>query len=250
MFNFIKSIQESTRALRAVSCSHLMEEKIAFLSVCNSPYVDIVKPLLVSLDRFHGEIKLFLVCVNMSREEISSLELLHNNMKVIIEERFFEKKYSTMPRSAGPKDHGHEEGYCTSCRSWFMRDIMECTGLSVFYLDADVFLKEPIDELFPMLLNVDCAVRAKKLGPEQFECNAGMVWFKNTEDNLELVKEWVNKTLSLSGTSWRSNQWALNYLIRENWEKIKYLNFPDKFNGMEGNPKTVIVHRKGIGRRR
>ena len=218
-------------------------QDFVFLSVTNSPYIPVVEKLLVSLNEYHPDIGIHLVCVNMSHEEIHYVKGLHKNITPIIVEQKFEKMRGD--RELGPNDSGHEEGYCTSCRSWFMLDLMNELDKSVFYLDADVYLKGNIDELFPKLKEADFMIRAKNLDPKNFKCNAGMVWVKDTPLNRKLVEDWADKTRKMGATSWRSNQWTLDELIRENWEDINYRNFPIEFNGKTDNPESIIVHVKG-----
>ena len=150
-----------------------------FLSVANSPYVPIVEKLVSTLNNFHSEIDLHLVCVNMKDSEIQYLKSLHSNLHPIIVNKTFKKLGGS--REMGPLDSGHEEGYCTSCRSWFMLDIMKKYNKSVFYLDADVYLKDDISGLFPKLQEADFMIRAKNLNKDTFKCNAGMVWLIKTK---------------------------------------------------------------------
>ena len=213
-----------------------------FLSVTNAPFIPIAEKLLVSLNEFHPEIEIYLVCVNMTAEQINYVKSLHGKIHTILVNKEFKKFGGN--RVLGPADPDHEEGYCTSCRSWFMLDIMNERNKSVFYLDADVYLRGAIDELFPHLDEADFMIRAKNLDPEKFKCNAGMVWVKDTPNNRELVADWARKTREM-GISWRSNQWTLDEIIRENWGKIKYKDFPLKFNGITNNPETILVHVKG-----
>ena len=213
-----------------------------FLTVTNSPFVPIAEKLITTLNEHHPDIGVHVVCVNMTDEETEYIKSLHTNIDTITVRKKF-KKFGGV-RELGPRDTDHEEGYCTSCRSWFMLDIMNEKNKSVFYLDADVYLKGPINELFPFLEEADFMIRAKNLDPKKFKCNAGMVWVKDTPLNRELVADWAKKTRDM-GISWRSNQWTLDQVIRENWEKIEYRDFPLKFNGKTNNPDTVLVHLKG-----
>jgi len=219
-----------------------IKENIVFLTVTNSPFVPIAEKLITTLNEYHSDISLYVVCVNMSSKETEYIKSLHKNINTLTVNKKFKKFGGN--RRLGPQDKDHEEGYCTSCRSWFMLDIMNETSKNVFYLDADVYLKGPIDELFPSLKEADFMIRAKILDPKKFRCNAGMVWVKNTPLNKELIADWAKKTRDM-GISWRSNQWTLDEIIRENWERIKYRNFPLKFNGKTDNPETVLVHLKG-----
>ena len=217
-------------------------EDFVFLSVTNKPYVPIVENLIRSLNDFHPNILLYLVCVNMDDNDIENVKNQHQNIRIITVNKEF-KKFGG-DRIKGPLDTDHEEGYCTSCRSWFMLDIMKKENKSVFYLDADVFLRGPITGLFPELQKADFMIRAKNLVRETFKCNAGMVWVKNTEKNQKLVSKWAEKTINM-GISWRSNQWTLDEIIRENWDDIEYKDFPLLYNGKTNNPDSILVHLKG-----
>jgi len=213
-----------------------------FLTVTNAPFIPIAENLVKSLNKFHPNISLYLVCVNMNDDEIDYIKGMHDNLHPIVVRKKF-KKFSGI-RELGPQDKDHEEGYCTSCRSWFMLDIMKKENKSVFYLDADVYLRGSIEELFKDLAATDFMIRAKNLDPKKFKCNAGMVWVKDTSKNRGLVANWAEKTRKM-GISWRSNQWTLDEIIRENWDKIIYKDFPTKFNGKTNNPETILVHLKG-----
>ena len=89
-------------------------------------------------------------------------------------------------------------------------------------------------------------IRAKNEDRHKFTCNAGMVFVKNSPLNKKLLASWAQKTREM-GISWRSNQWTLNEIIRENWDDIVYKNFPLEFNGISTNEKSIICHNKGRG---
>ena len=169
-----------------------IKENTVFLTVTNSPFVPIAEKLITTLNQYHPDISLHVVCVNMTDKETEYIKSLHTNIDTITVRKKF-KKFGGV-RELGPRDTDHEEGYCTSCRSWFMLDIMNEKNKSVFYLDADVYLKGPINELFPFLEEADFMIRAKNLDPKKFKCNAGMVWVKDTPLNRELVADWSKKT--------------------------------------------------------
>lgn len=223
-----------------------------FLSVTNKNFLHIVKDLLISTNKYHPDIPFNLACVNLESTQIDYLHSLHQNLQPIIVNQKFKKVLSSFPRHAGPKDTDHEEGYCTSCRSWFAAEVMEKYNTSVFYLDADVYIKGSIQDLFADLNSADFMIRAKGHDsggqPKQknFKCNAGMVWIKNSTKNLKLLNTWAEKTKKM-GIGWRSNQWTLNELMIENWNDVIYKNFPLKFNGLSNNPESIICHAKGRG---
>ena len=104
------------------------------LTVTNAPFLNIVKKMLITFNEHHPEIKVNVVCVNMTDEDYKQIESYHGNVNIIKFNKKF-KKFGGL-RELGPKDADHEQGYCTSCRSWYALDIMEETGKSVFYLDS------------------------------------------------------------------------------------------------------------------
>ena len=219
----------------------MKERKFEILTVTNDPFIPVVSKLLQSFNHYHPEIKINIVCVNVSKNGLAKIKGMHNKLKIIE----FNKKFKKFggPRELGPKDPDHEQGYCTSCRSWYATDIMQKTGKSVLYLDADVYTKGDLTELFDQFEYCDFMIRAKKLKP--FTCNAGMVWMKNTENNRKIINEWAEETKKM-GISWRSNQWTLNQIIQKYWDEIDYMNFPERYNGIATNKNSVLVHEKGV----
>ena len=67
----------------------------------------------------------------------------------------------------------------------------------------------------------------------------------NNDQNKKIIAEWADETKKM-GISWRSNQWTLDNVINKYWDQIKYLDFPESFNGKTNNPKSVLVHEKGV----
>ena len=172
------------------------------LTVTNTPFLNIVKKMLITFNEYHPEIKVNVVCVNMADEDLKQIESFHGNVNIIKFNKKF-KKFGGL-RELGPKDSDHEQGYCTSCRSWYALDIMKETGKSVFYLDADVYTKGNLNDLFDIFETCDFMIRSKSISPT-FRCNAGMVWMKNNDQNKKIIAEWADETKKM-GISWRSNQ--------------------------------------------
>jgi len=210
---------------------------ISFLSVTNNRFVPIVSGLLKSTQLYHPEIPMHLVCVNVIDEKVEYLKTLHGNLTIIREDVPDLKRL--IDRTGNLENT--EPAYCVCSRTWHMLDLMK-KGDSVFYLDADVTFLEPITELLEILPDVDLMVRAKKMKP--FMCNAGMIWAKNTKKNVEIIEEWAKRT-NEKGIRWFSDQKSLNEIITKYMAVIKYETFPEKFNGISTNEKSVIVHMKG-----
>ena len=112
--------------------------------------------------------------------------------------------------------------------------------------------------------DVDFMIRAKRMEP--FKCNAGMIWVKNTKKNLEIIEEWEDvarrmkitgpnqfillekyyeKGLYWSGQGAGIDQLGLNVIIQKYKNEINYQTFPEKFNGISTNEKSLICHMKG-----
>ncbi len=222
-----------------------------FLTATNSKYIFIAAKCLGSFNQYHPDIKFNLVCVNTNEKEVEFLKQKHSNLNIIRENLSFESE-------------GHERGYCICSRIWNIKKILKETENDVFYVDADVFLKDNVSELFEITKDVDFMIRAKRMEP--FKCNAGMIWVKNTKKNLEIIEEWEDvarrmkitgpnqfillekyyeKGLYWSGQGAGIDQLGLNVIIQKYKNEINYQTFPEKFNGISTNEKSLICHMKG-----
>jgi lipopolysaccharide biosynthesis glycosyltransferase len=224
-----------------------INKKISFLSVANEPYIPIVSSLLKSASEHHPDIKFNLVIVNTSEESNKKLKSLHPNLNLI---------KANAPEDKNKKLQGRlnlafgqhcpiEQWYCMACRTWFMSSLMNPEELGIFYMDADVVIGGKIDKLFNFFKNSDIMVRAKDASQKNFKCNVGMVWIKNSKKMLDIIKKWEERTKQ-NGQIWGAEQLALNDIVKENWDKILYKNFPLEYNGLDNNPKSIITHYKGI----
>lgn len=207
-----------------------IKDNTIILSTTNSRYIPITNNLITTFNKFHPEIKFYLIGVNLTDEEKVSLKALHSNLTIIEDNAEFE-------------NYHHEKCYCAHNRTWHMPKLMEENEFNIFWMDADVYLKDDINELFDMLDGVDFMIRAKTMDP--FKCNCGMVYVKHSEQNLEILKEWEKRADDLGLLYWYSDQEGLNQTIQNNMHKINYKSFPKKFNGISTNEESVIIHMKG-----
>jgi hypothetical protein len=207
-----------------------IKDNTIILSTTNSRYIPITTNLVTTFSKFHPEIKFYLLSVNLSNKEKVFLQSLHSNLKIIEDNVKFD-------------DHHHEKCHCAHNRTWYMPKLMQKNKFNIFWMDADVYLKGNIDELFGMLDNVDFMIRAKRMDP--FKCNCGMVYVRYSEQNLEILKEWEKNADDLGLLYWYSDQEGLNKTIQDNMHRINYKNFPNKFNGISTNQESIIVHMKG-----
>tara|TARA_R110000824_G_scaffold118226_8_gene270421 strand:- start:163 stop:810 length:648 start_codon:yes stop_codon:yes gene_type:complete len=209
-----------------------IKDNTIFLSTTNSRYIPITINLLKTLNNFHPEIGFYLLIVNLTEEEKKFLKSLHSNLTLVEDNGEF-------------NDFHHEKCHCAHNRTWHMPKLMKEHGYNIFWLDADVYLKGNLDELFQILEeeSVDFMIRAKKLNP--FTCNCGMIWVKGSDRNLEILKEWEKRADELGLLYWYSDQEGLNATIQNNMDNIIYKDFPNKFNGINTNEESVLVHMKG-----
>ena len=204
------------------------------LTTTNSRYIPIVSGLLRTFWEFHPELKLCVLCVNLTEEEKEGLNKIHSNLMLVDDNHEF-------------LNHDLERNHCAHNRTWFMPVLMKQLQCNILWLDADVALKGKIDELFERMKDVDFMIRAKTINP--FTCNCGMVWTRFSSQNINILNEWGQETLKLhANNDWYADQKSLNKVIQKYYNElnlIKYESFPEKFNGKANNEKSLIIHYKG-----
>ena len=204
------------------------------LTTTNSKYIPIVSGLLETFWKFHPEIKMCVLCVNLKESEKQHLNNLHSNLILIEDNHKF------------PNEHV-ERNYCAHNRTWFMPALMKKYKCNIFWLDADVQLKGKIDPLFDLMKDVDFMIRAKTMQP--FTCNCGMVWTKYSEKNNDILFEWAQEAKNLDVLNyWYADQKSLNKIIQKYYNElslIDYRTFPEEYDGRQNNEKSIIIHHKG-----
>ena len=204
--------------------------KLKILTVCNEPYVNIMVNLIQSLSDYHPSIPVEMLSLNLSEESKKKFSEIHDNII------FVDDDYSSF------SDFEQERAYCESCRTWNIKRILTETDCSVFYLDGDVYLEDSIDELFDFFKTVDFCARVKVDSPLRF--NAGMIYVKNTSKNVDIVDEWEKETRK-HGWVWLSAQNELGNVLERHRNSVIIKTFPKRFDGIDTNPETVLVHMKG-----
>tara|TARA_B100000214_G_scaffold188698_1_gene136232 strand:+ start:540 stop:1184 length:645 start_codon:yes stop_codon:yes gene_type:complete len=207
-----------------------MKDNLIILTVCNEPYVKIMVSLIETLNRFHPEIPVRMLSLNLSDESKKMFSEMHSNIS------FIDDGFSDF------KDFQEERAYCESCRTWNIREILEETSKNVFYLDGDVYLEDRIDGLLEFFETVDFCARMKVEEPLRF--NAGMIYVKNTPKNISIIKEWEDATLS-HGWVWLSAQNELGNVLQNYKSEVVVKTFPKLYDGVDTNMESVLVHMKG-----
>jgi len=207
-----------------------MKNNLIILTVCNEPYVNIMVSLIETLNKFHSELPVRMLALNLSNDSKEKFSKLHSNIT------FVDDYYDDF------KNFQEERGYCESCRTWNIRSILEETDKNVFYLDGDVYLKGQLYELFDFFETTDFCARIKIENPLRF--NAGMIYVKNTNKNVEIVGKWEEETRK-HGWVWLSAQNELGNVLEQHKNEVIIKTFPVKFDGIDTNPESVLVHKKG-----
>tara|TARA_R100000734_G_C3317484_1_gene110663 strand:+ start:212 stop:868 length:657 start_codon:yes stop_codon:yes gene_type:complete len=207
----------------------------SILTTTNETYVPIVINLLDSFSKFHPEIHIFVSCVNVSEKSIQRLKSTNKNTSFLVENLKL--------------DPLAEKNYCAHNRTLWLPKLMEEHKRDFFWLDADIMLKDNIGEFFEWVQDIDFCIRSKKNTPETFTCNCGMVWIKYSDKNLKIVNEWKDEADKLGLlTYWYADQESLNNVMHKHiniLNDIKYETFPKKFNGIQTNEESIIIHFKG-----
>jgi hypothetical protein len=206
-----------------------------FLTTTNSRYIPVAEQLIKSLAEYQPDNRLFLIGINLSEDEKVYLKGLNSKLHIIEEKVQF-------------WDKDEEMKYCAASRTWHLPKLVREYDYHFFWLDADVFLKDSIQELIDDNVNngVDFMIRAKKIRPV-FTCNSGMIWLRNTDKAKDILDWWEVRCREYKGkvAGLLADQVALNDTINKYWDDIKYENFPLKYNGIETNDESILVHMKG-----
>ena len=208
---------------------------LKILTVCNEPYVHIMMNLIQSLNDHHPEVPVEMLALNLTQDSKDKFLDVHDNIS------FVDDDYSSFA------NFEEERAYCESCRTWNIKRILLESDSNVFYLDGDVYLEDSIEELFDFLEDVDFCARMKVEKPYRF--NAGMIYVKNTEKNIEIIEDWEEATLS-HGWVWLSAQNELGNTLEKYRDQVVVKTFPKKFDGIDTNLESVIVHMKGPSKKK
>ena len=76
-----------------------------------------------------------------------------------------------------------------------------------------------------------------------------MIYAKNTPKNLSIIKEWEKETRK-HGWVWLSAQNELGHVLERHKSDVTIKTFPKRFDGIDTNPDTVLVHMKGPTKKR
>jgi len=204
---------------------------LKILTVCNEVYVNIMVCLIQTLEKYHPELPVEMVALNLSQNSKNKFSNMHSNLS------FVDDYYSDF------LNFEEERAYCESCRTWNIKRILKESEFNVFYIDGDVYLEDHIDELLEFFKTVDFCARMKSENPK-YRFNAGMIYVKNTEKNIRVIEEWEKSTLS-HGWVWLSAQNELGNTLQKFRNDVVVKTFPKKFNGIYTNKDSVIVHMKG-----
>lgn len=210
--------------------TNIVGQSLQILTVCNEPYTKIMIHLIKSLELYHPEVPVKMLALNLSDESKQLLLNEHSNLM------FIDDSYEAF------ENFEEERAYCESCRTWNIKRLLSESCMDVFYLDGDVYLEDNLYDLFDFFEPVDFCARVKVENPLRF--NAGMIYVKNTDINTAIIAEWEQETRK-HGWVWLSAQNELGNVLEQHKEKVVIKTLPVRFDGIDTNPETVIVHMKG-----
>jgi alpha-N-acetylglucosamine transferase len=141
----------------------------------------------------------------------------------------------------------------------------------VLYLDSDMLVMGPLDELFGELEAYDLLVQYRPqadvsgAGGTRFagKFNSGVIAIRPSDVGIEFARqydrritEWIDTGKQLckydedSGIETCIDQEFLYLVYEEFKDRLKFAPLPDKFNDSRFRPGSVIWHGKGVARKR
>lgn len=213
--------------------------------------------LIKSCARHAPEQSFYLFLVNSSEERITEVHKLHPNLIV----EHVQWTY----------DHERWRGLMCSARSIPIIHVLETYKEPTLYLDSDILVMAPLDELFAELQTCDLLIKyqpeIEQLGPagtlNSAKFNSGVIAIRPTEVTLQftreydrLLREWIDAGKPIY--QWREEHKVNTYIDQEFLymvydelkEQLKFKPLPDKFNDARFKPDSVIWHGKGVARKR
>lgn len=213
--------------------------------------------LIKSCARYAPKQGFYLFLVNSSEQRVAELRACHPN--IIIE------------HVQWPYDAKRWRGLMCCARSIPILNVLETYKEPTLYLDSDMLVMGPLDELFALQETYDLLIRyhpqAEQLGPagtlDSAKFNSGVIAIHPTEVTLEFIRaynrrmrEWIDASKPIY--EWREEHKVYTYIDQEFLflaykqlkDKLSFRPLPDKFNDAKFKPDSVIWHGKGTARKK
>lgn len=212
--------------------------------------------LIKSCARHVPEEPFYLFLVNSTRERIAALRSCHP--RLIVEHVLW------------PYDPERWRGLMCCARSVPIRHVLETYREPTLYLDSDILVMGPLDDLFGRLKSFDLLVKYRPevdvLGAggtrKAGKFNSGVIAVRPSEPGLQFageydrrLREWIEAGKPLChfdeerGVSTCVDQEFLYVIYEEFGDRLKFQPLPDRFNDATFQSDSVIWHGKGSARR-
>jgi len=222
-------------------------------------------------DNFLGEaVSLIKSCARRAPRQRFYLFLVNSNEERIAQVRKFHPKL-IVEHVQWPYDAERWRGLMCSARSGPILHVLQKYKEPVVYLDADMLVMGPLDELFDELETYDLLVQYRPEGDvlgaggtrKAGRFNSGVIAVRPSDEGIEFARQynhriskWIDTGKPLCkydedcGIETCIDQEFL-YLVYEEFKgRLRFAPLPIKFNDSRFRPGSVIWHGKGVARKR
>jgi len=213
--------------------------------------------LIKSCARHVPEQRFYLFLVNSSEQRVAESRACHPNLIIEL--------------VRWPYDARRWRGLMCCARSIPFLNVLETYKEPTLYMDSDMLIMAPLDELFGELKTFDLLVRyhpeSDVLGAggtkNAAKFNSGVIAIRPSDVGIQFareydrrIREWINsgKEICKTDESYKVNtcidQEFLYVIYKEFEGRIRFKPLPDKFNDAKFKPDSVIWHGKGTARKK
>jgi len=226
------------------------------LTAVDDSFLPEAASLIKSCARYAPKQHFYLFLVNSSEQRIAELRHCHQNL--IVEHVWW------------PYDAERWRGLMCSARSIPILKVLRSYKQPTLYLDSDMLVMAPLDELFAELETFDLLVKyrpqcdvlgaggtkdAAKFNSGVIAIGSGRIALQFAEEYNRHIREWIDQARPLcrydeeSRVSTCIDQEFL-YLVYEQFkDRLKFKPLPDEFNDTRFRLGSVIWHGKGMARK-
>ena len=213
--------------------------------------------LIKSCARHAPRQRFYLFLVNSSEQKFAKLHGFHPNL--IVE------------HVQWPYDGRRWRGLMCSARAAPILHVLETYKEPALYLDSDMLVMGPLDELFDELETYDLLVQYRPEGDvlgaggtrKAGKFNSGVIALRPSDAGIEFarkydrcIREWIDTGKPLCsydqdrGVSTCIDQEFLYLVYEEFKERLRFTPLAIKFNDSRFRPGSIIWHGKGVARKR
>lgn len=222
------------------------------LATADTNYLPKVKTLILSCARHASDNLFFLFLINVDESKDSEIKSWHSN--IVIEHVFWDNQPTRW------------RGMLCSARSIPLYNSLKVYKENILYLDADIIVRRPLDDLFAILLDYDLTIKyrpeLKHLGAvgTMFAntFNSGVIGIRYSDFSLEFAKRYNENLWNYINSGGElqlilpqekivnyADQEMLYITYLEFKNRINFFPLPGGFNESKFLPQSTIWHGKG-----